>query len=158
MQANPDIGLNEASMNDLAVDTSVKEQADTDRNQMSLCLFHPDSLLPIGPMLHPDDLEEFHPIYDTDFVLLTKSGRSKLHKNRLSQLQHIWQSLDTIGLAQPLRKSSNTKVVPDDSSSLSESKPLDLEKLVFGRRSNKKATHATSTEEQGLNLAKLVFG
>jgi hypothetical protein len=86
----------------------------TGGNTEIVCLFHPDSLLPIDPMLHPDSLEVFHPIYDRDFVLLTESGRSKLHKNRLFQLQQIWQNLDTIGLAQPLRKSTNMKAASDD--------------------------------------------
>ena len=123
----------------------------------SVCLLHPDSLLPIDPMLHPDNLEEFHPIHDKEYVLLTKSGSSKLHKDRLTQLQNVWQSLDTIGLAQPLRKSSNLKATQDNPPRANEK---DIAKLVFGSwsrwsRKTVSGTHAVSTE---LDLAKMFFG
>ncbi len=159
MRATPENGLN-ARVKDLAADKFIDNDLANDKLG-TMSLFHPDSLLPIDPMLHPDNLEEFHPIYDKEYVLLTKSGRSKLHKDRLTQLQHIWQSLDTIGLTQPLRKSSNMKATLDNPPCVNDEKELDIAKFVFGRQSRKKTasgTHAASTEENGLDLAKLVFG
>ena len=70
-------------------------------------LLHPDSLAPFQPVLHPDDLEPFHPVYRDSSVLLTESGRFKLPKERLLQLQRIWRSLDQIALSSPRPNENN---------------------------------------------------
>ncbi len=69
-------------------------------------LYHPDSLMPLGDILHPDDLERFQPSAVDGSVYLTKSGRSTMQQENLLRLQKIWQNLDEIGLSRPLRKTA----------------------------------------------------
>jgi hypothetical protein len=70
-------------------------------------LFHPDSLVPFQPVLHPDNLEPFHPVYEDSSVFLTESGRIKLPKERLVQLQRIWRNLDQISFSSPRMNENN---------------------------------------------------
>ncbi len=70
-------------------------------------LLHPDSLVPFHSVLHPDNLEPFHPVYEDSSVLLTQSGRFKLPKERLFQLQRIWRSLDQIAPYSPRPNEAN---------------------------------------------------
>jgi hypothetical protein len=64
-------------------------------------LFHPDSLKPFNHVLHPDNLERFHPIYEETSVSLTKSGSSTVARENLIKLQRIWHNLDKIALSSP---------------------------------------------------------
>ena len=73
-------------------------------------LYHPDTMLPLGDILHPDDLELFQPFLVNGTVHLTKSGRSTMQQENLLRLRKIWQNLDEIGLSRPLRKTAKSYI------------------------------------------------